>query len=211
MKRQFDFKRALQTFEKNPNRPSPLTDADIKHLRRWSEDPRCEELWQRLSGPLFARPGGEVWYSIAVRLIDVVIAIRNEVEGREKLEAAKKSAAEPPKAALSDLKKIARAALAGKATDHPALWRERARLFQQAADFCTYLTSRSLPVTGHIPVDRKGSLERQRFSARLSEHLHLLAGRWCDAEVATLTEIAFPGKEITIDMIRAARKRHPSS
>ena len=101
MKRQFDFKRALQTFEKNPNRPSPLTDADIKHLRRWSEDPRCEELWQRLSGPLFARPGGEVWYSIAVRLIDVVIAIRNEVEGREKLEAAKKSTAEPRKAALS--------------------------------------------------------------------------------------------------------------
>jgi hypothetical protein len=143
----------------------------------------------------------------------VILAIRNEVERHEKLAALKKSDAEPREAALSVLKKIARAASAGKATDHPAVWRERARLFQQGADFCTHLMSmsRPLPVTGHISVDRKGSRKRQRFSARLSEHLHLLAGRWCDAEVATLTEIAFPGKEITIDMVRAARRRHPSS
>jgi hypothetical protein len=211
MKRHFAFKRALETFEMNPYRLPPLTDADIKHLRRWSQDSRCEELWQRLSGPLFARPEGDAWYSIAVRLINVVLAIRNEVESREKLAALKKSGSESRKAAaLSILKKIARAASAGKATDHPAVWRERARLFQQAADFCTSLISHPLPVTD-ISVDRKGSLKRQRFSARLSEHLHLLAGRWCDAEVATLTEIAFPGKEITTDIVRAARRRHPSS
>jgi hypothetical protein len=202
MKQHSSFKGALQAFENNPFRlygDPPLDAADISHLRHWSQHPGCEKIWQRLSGRLCE---GESWFPTMILLIKVVLAIRNEAESREKeLAALKKSGAEPGKAALARLKRITKAA-AGKATD----WRERARLFQQAADFCTEI-SRSRRMSGVIAVDRNGSRKRQRFSARLSKHLHLLAGQWCDAEVATLTEIAFSGKEITIDMVRAARRR----
>ena len=83
MKRQRDFKWALQAFEENPYRFPPLNDADIRHLRRWSEDSRSEQIWRRLSKPLHLEPNDESWVSVTVGFIHVVLAARNEAEANE--------------------------------------------------------------------------------------------------------------------------------
>jgi hypothetical protein len=55
--------------------------------------------------------------------------------------------------------------------------------------------------------DRDGSAERTAFMSRVAHHLSQLCGRPCHGEVATLTEIAFPGREISIEQVRNAIAR----
>jgi len=76
-------------------------------------------------------------------------------------------------------------------------WLERERQFRWAADVCASQIS---------ILTRAIFLPRWKFSSQLSEYLHSCIGKWCDSEVAALTEIAYPGKEVTIDMVRKARK-----
>jgi hypothetical protein len=42
-----------------------------------------------------------------------------------------------------------------------------------------------------------------RLASRL---MHRTTGKWHDGEVATLTDIAFPGKETSIRMVQSARQ-----
>jgi hypothetical protein len=55
-----------------------------------------------------------------------------------------------------------------------------------------------------------GSLPRTGFMRFMSNMMHRLTGLWCDDEVATLTDIAFPPDEdeetTSIDMVRSARR-----
>jgi hypothetical protein len=155
------------------------------------------------------KPNDESWVSITVGLIHVVLAARNEVEANEPSTGLKKAVrahAEARWSALATLKRGVKTALRGTG-DHAALWHERANLLRQAANFFDELAISRPELV--MKIDRNGSRKRQRFSARLSKHLHRLTGRWCHEEVATLTEIAFPEKkDVTIDMIRAARKKY---
>ena len=63
------------------------------------------------------------------------------------------------------------------------------------------------------PLDRRDSSRvRVAFMSLMSADLLALCGRRLDEEVRLLTEIAFPGQEITIAMVRSARttrKRRP--
>jgi hypothetical protein len=137
----------------------------------------------------------------------VVLSIRKGAESQDALAAAldrwKEAENKLEDAIKWRVKRIAKA-VTGDKTD----WRERARLMQQGVDLCISQTRRPRPDQEQRVIDRDGSLKRQWFSARLSEYLHLGTGKWCDVEVATLTEIAFPGKDVTIDMVRKARKNH---
>jgi hypothetical protein len=54
--------------------------------------------------------------------------------------------------------------------------------------------------------DQKGSRVRKIFAQQVSDFLHKHCGVWLDEEVATLTEIAFPGRELHADDIRANRR-----
>jgi hypothetical protein len=209
MTRRFDFKWALQAYQENPYRLRSLDGDDIRHLRRWAGDDRCEEIWWRLGKPLSAPPKGELWYLITGALIDVVLSLRKAAEAQHARAAdyRKRNQAETElgNAIMHRLKKIAKAATRGKSIN-AAIWEGRARLFQQAADLCLGQTKRAADPAQQA-TDRDGSLRRNWFSARLSEHLYLLTGRWFDAEVAVLVEIAFPGKDVTVDAVRKARRR----
>jgi hypothetical protein len=55
-----------------------------------------------------------------------------------------------------------------------------------------------------------GALPRTGFMRFMSSMMHQLTGLWCDEEVATLTDIAFPPDEdedvTSVDMVRSARR-----
>ena len=54
--------------------------------------------------------------------------------------------------------------------------------------------------------DKEGTRKRTIFCRVLSDMLHDGTGRWHDAEVARLCEIAFGGGDVTSDMVRSARE-----
>jgi hypothetical protein len=54
--------------------------------------------------------------------------------------------------------------------------------------------------------DRAGSRKQTIFCRILSKLIHINFGCWHDAEVAALCEIAFDCGDVTIDMVRAARR-----
>jgi hypothetical protein len=58
-----------------------------------------------------------------------------------------------------------------------------------------------------IRSDHGGSRRRTAFMRFVSQMMHGLTGDWCDGEVATLTDIAFPQDESTSeDAVRSARR-----
>jgi hypothetical protein len=58
-----------------------------------------------------------------------------------------------------------------------------------------------------IRSDHEGSRLRTAFMRFISNSTRALTGDWCDDEVATLTDIAFPRDEsTTTDMVRSARR-----
>ncbi len=58
-----------------------------------------------------------------------------------------------------------------------------------------------------IRSDHGGSRLRTAFMRFVSKIMHMLTGNWCDGEVATLTDIAFPQDESTSeDSVRSARR-----
>lgn len=58
-----------------------------------------------------------------------------------------------------------------------------------------------------IRSDHGGSRLRTAFMRFVSKMMHGLTGDWCDGEVATLTDIAFPQDESTSeDSVRSARR-----
>jgi hypothetical protein len=57
-----------------------------------------------------------------------------------------------------------------------------------------------------IRSDHAGSRPRTVFMRLASRLMHGTTGKWHDDEVATLTDIAFPGKETSIRMVQSARQ-----
>jgi hypothetical protein len=58
-----------------------------------------------------------------------------------------------------------------------------------------------------IRSDHEGSRPRTGFMRFISKFAREVTGDWCDDEVATLTDVAFPRDEsTTIDMVRSARR-----
>ena len=68
------------------------------------------------------------------------------------------------------------------------------------------------PLSDYFPeLDiRESSRLRTGFMRFASKGMHALTGEWCDGEVASLTDVAFPQAENTSeDMVRSARRGMP--
>jgi len=176
----------------------PKSSAIRQHLTEWSKDDRAEEVWQKI------RENSDG--ISAEEFIRVVIKARGEAGGlihrldqhasyrKHWIRAHKAKITKTLKSTLS-LSEIADV-LDGAAVD-----------FRTVDDFFDHLLNR-------FPMSRKNqnnSLARRPFWFLVGRFLHKKCGRWMDAEVATLTDIAFPGIETTIDQVRAARRPTTSS
>ena len=58
----------------------------------------------------------------------------------------------------------------------------------------------------HIRSDRDGTRSRTAFMRAAADLFHRETGEWHDDWVADLTSATYPGAEVTIDMVRSARR-----
>lgn len=178
--------------------------ADRAHLERWSKDPNAEDVWRRLVKDRGLSPDtSEEWsYRSAYYLIRYVLAVRREVDAEERHDVSKRATFSEQDEIVRFIRQIARVPGATP-VKNPEVWRLMANSLRAVAEMCLS----QIPLTVMPPSKRGKTQPRQRFSARLSEHLHGLTRKWADGEVAVLTEIAYPGEEVSAEMVRAARRK----
>jgi hypothetical protein len=189
------------------SRSDGLTLDDRKFLQRWADDPRTNELWDKVQTKLAPRLDELVSDRFFVNeilarfFINEILAIRRVVQSAELLrnqaaayrlnaERAEKLAnfldpksSWPPPPVPSALKFV------------PAL-REAARELRRLEDHDVGVSRK----------DQNGSRERVMFMRDTTELFIRICGRPLDDVVAALTDIAFPGHETTLDQVRSARR-----
>jgi hypothetical protein len=172
---------------------------DAEHLRRWLADKRAPTIFAKLTKRHKLTQKGIVQH------IKSVLDYRQLAEETDRLNAT-----------FAELKK-----------DGPRLAKkERRRATKVFADggvpqgalddYLDYVDEMaSRPSKGLDPLfavrsDRAGSRKRTIFCRILSDLIHFYLGRWHDAEVAALCEIAFDC-DVTIETVKDARKGMRSS
>jgi hypothetical protein len=189
------FKQALACFRQDQT----LDSADREHLERLAADSRIDEHWNLLEGfrPVvtWASPGWFIWHVLAARRAaefvrdypDRQLHAQN-AERLTKFLRQKGEMDEPSCQLLEDL----------------------ARQLREPEEFQPF---NPIP----IPVSRKSrntfrghathnSRELKAFMHWMSNHLKSTYGKPFNELVATLTDITFPGRETTVDQVRAAVK-----
>jgi hypothetical protein len=174
-------------------------EGDAAHLKRWLDDGGAEEIWQKI----YPREKYSFSVKFGFAFIKAVLRTREMAEqgdtrnitNAELWRKMKRLIPKERKRALEMRKK-------GKMTpeDFAAII---ARLLEFEAGSPTTYLDPSLSVRS----DKGGVRRRTIFCRLLSKMLHDVTGRWHDAEVARLCEIAFAGGgDITADMVRSARE-----
>jgi hypothetical protein len=171
--------------------------ADIKHLKRWREDGRADEIWRKLcKGPKGfddARAAEFVMIVLKYRQIAEVADPLN----KESLALARKG----KRVAAEEFQRIKR-----------MFDKSEISLGEYLAHI--YRIYRSEPARRRNPgpllsvrSNKNGTRRRTIFIRMLSEVLHNATGRWHDEEVGALCEIAFkPNKDIEIETVRSVRR-----
>ena len=198
--------------------------ADRELLDRWLSDPRADEIWGAIREA--AEHSGKA--ASPLEFIQTIIKARrsaqasvNRTYGTSWTKKFGRKVAVPGfndewATALPALKKK----LAALSTKLGPL--EVAGILEEEADFIRLLHRRYFGFADHLKLpdqphpfplsrkDQKGSRVRRLFAQIVCHHLQTHYGRWFEGPVATLTEIAFPGKEMDKDdVIKARRQRQP--
>jgi hypothetical protein len=171
-------------------------DGDMAHLKRWAADDRGPAIYEAIRGGKgFTVKSAFAHIMITVelrRFAERMDALNRDIGGLERWR--KRLAPKERKRARKMLE---------KSEMSPA---EYTALIDQIKEHeCTrefigldpLLSARS---------DRNGSRRRTLFCRTLSDVLHYATGKWHDAEVAALCEIAFGCRDVKIDMVRSARR-----
>jgi hypothetical protein len=181
--------------------PWPPSTAIRAHGRRWREHDQTEIVWRKISraaNQLKADDFIRFVVKARCRAAGLVPTLDFHAEaGRRYLAAheARIKAAFGSNRSLSEIAEV---------------------LEDAAADFrlCdNLLDSRlsGLPVKAVSRKDQKGSQARRAFCLVIGEFLNEKSGKWMDAEVATLVDIALPQADATtIDQVRAMRRETTS-
>jgi hypothetical protein len=167
---------------------------DVDHLRRWLNNKRAAAIFAKLT------KNKTVTQRRIVILIQGVLSARQGAETTDKLNAT-----------FAELKREKR----------PAAKKARRNAMKQFADgdvsrdalddylaFINQVESRpsNLDPLFTVRSDRAGSRKRTIFCRILSDLYHTAFGRWHDAEVAALCNIAFDYDGVTVEAVKLARK-----
>jgi hypothetical protein len=169
-----------------------LTPDDKAFLTRWIKDNRTEGVWSKITK--IAPRTGRFPQLLIARFVTIRRRAFNEERFLNDERGRTEFAAGLRKRLIYELRSdISNTALA----DH----------LERAASFLRMSSPPPPPADlGPTRQDRDGSRRRLFFMRQTSEELRQITGRWLDDETATLTEIAFPGAEITVEQVRAARR-----
>jgi hypothetical protein len=172
---------------------------DAAHLKRWLNDPRAEDIYEKICGEQFHKQA-------AATLIAATLNCRRLAEQSDQLNKdipalEKKTKALAPKAKKRELKKLANSEIS------PERFAARRGIIEAIA---ARAGAKVRDDVVSVRSDEKGTRKRTLFCRFLSLALHDETGQWHDAEVAALCDIAFGGKEISLDMVRSARREQRS-
>jgi hypothetical protein len=179
-----------------------LNAATREHLKRWADDDRAEEVWDRIKyaaqkhgTPLTAR--FFIMEILSARRVAELIDQRRTQRGRYR-------------------------GLATQMEEIASFLRERpfqggpppipfsvplARMLKDAAKILRREAAVSFTQPGLLKVSRSNrDRAREAFTSMVSNDLKRITGRWLDEDVAVLTEIALNIRDITVDQVRWARQ-----
>jgi hypothetical protein len=184
----------LRLFEES----SALGSDDRAHVRRWADDDRAEELWNKIKR---AAQKNNLWLP-AKYFIQEILAARRvamRIGHRGKLR-------ERYRNATDDMERVARFLR----QPHPySMYTtgELARMLDDAASYFRKAVEPTRDIPGVLQFSRK-SKPYMVFMSMVGNDLNGLTGRWLDEEVAVLTEIAFDSPDvIDTDAARWARRQ----
>jgi hypothetical protein len=165
---------------------------EVAHLKRWAKDPRAGEIYDKVFD-------GKFDYTAAFRFIDATLTLRRLAEFEAFTSEAFALIDRAQKRRLpKDIREGHKAPADGQITPE---------------EFATYreemTSTRGKPKRKHLWLETREKPTRKKmiFCRALSLGLHRATGRWHDAEVAALCEIAFGLRDVSTDVVRGARKR----
>jgi hypothetical protein len=164
----------------------PFRQGDSAHLQRWLGDGRAATIWQELYSDVFDDHRA---YLFIIGILSLRRLAEELDQANQKVSAAKKAR----KKAIADTVKLI--------TELSAEGFVIRNVLPGALDNIEapepFLAVRS---------DERGSRRRTIFCRLASLFIHADTGRWHDAQVAALCEIAFDCKDVSTDMVRSARE-----
>jgi hypothetical protein len=183
---------SVPSFKNDLNQFQPLLPRYQKILDRWKSYPGVEKNWKKIQRAAHKRR-----QTInAEEFIDLVLSATRPVDRLIEHAKAGKIAFQRCRDEIVD---------AAKSDASPL---ELSRELEDFAKRLLVLARSHLDF--NAPVSRKdqnGSRQRKAFSLTVGVYLHRHCGKWCDAEVAALMDIAYDRKEATsIDEVRLFRE-----
>jgi hypothetical protein len=175
------------------------THDDRAHLRRWADDKRADEVWQKIAGAaqtngLVLPPGLFISESLSCRRMALGLRLR----GRPRKEYQKATNI------MGWLAKFFRRPHPHGMPGYPRA-KELAGMLEKAASYY----GKQVEVTRKLPEVVKFTRESKPhmiFMSLLGNYLKEITGHWLDKEVAVLTEIAFDSPDaIEPEAVRWAR------
>jgi hypothetical protein len=170
-------------------------EGDLTHLERWLKRDDAEEIYKKIHPGVFNHKAAFTFIMTALRFrslseqCDDLNAIIGKLERQSKH--------------LSGKERTRAAKLFAAGTMSSA---ELEALINQISEYGDARKFIDLDPTLSVRADRRGSRKKTIFCRLHADLLHSFTGKWHDAEVAVLCEIAFDSDDVTIDMVRSARR-----
>jgi hypothetical protein len=186
---------AITKFRDDLSQFPVIGSARREHIDRWIEDPRVQEVWERLAAiapDLEAKDFIHVVLMLRQRAASAVAQRKFYIE-----ECNSWRAKYDKKLKRLACSRIPDLELAGQL-------QEVATGLQLNATILSFIPE--VPDGDFSRQDKDGSRVRELFELELGRYFQDICGQWLDWEVAALTEIAFPGKHISEDMVRQMRQ-----
>ena len=165
-----------------------------EHIERWMEDPRVQEVWEKLAA---TAPDLE-----PKAFIHFVLMLRQGVSDAS----AQRYYIEKCNTWRAKYNKVLKRLVSSQMPDLE-LARQLENVvegLQLNAAILSFVTT--LGRDNSSQQEEDGARARKLFEMELGRYFQDICGQWLDREVAALTEIAFPGKEISEDMVRGMRR-----
>jgi hypothetical protein len=195
------FRAVLRSFEES----SALGSDHRAHVRRWADDNRAEELWNKIKR---AAQKNNVWLP-AKYFIQEILAARRVAMGighRGKLRERYRNAADDMERVAKFLRQPHPYSISAYPTGI-----ELARKLDDAASYFRKVVEPTRNIPGVLKFSRE-SKPHMVFMSMVGNDLKGLTGRWLDEEVAVLTEIAFDSPDVIgTDAARWARRQRAAT
>jgi hypothetical protein len=191
-------KDALAAALRNPG----LDAATRAHLKRWADDNRADEVWDRIRSAAQERgipltPKFFIGEILSAKSVAELIDRRRTERDRYRRFATQ----------MEEIATFLRERPSGGGPPPIPFGEPLARMLKNAAKILWREAEVSWTTPGQIRVSRSNRDRlRVAFTSMVSNDLHRITGRWLDEQVAVLAEIALNARDITGDQVRWARQ-----